>query len=125
MKAITLHQPWASLMAAGIKTIETRSSPTAYRGPLAIHAGKQMAFDDYLLELLHSDGFELPRGGVLCIVELFEVVPTETIRGLSKEEYAFGDFSDGRFAWRTRMLEVFKEPIPARGLQGLWNWERP
>ncbi len=39
MKVLTLHQPWASLVALGVKTIETRSWSTAYRGPLAIHAG--------------------------------------------------------------------------------------
>ena len=33
MKALTLHQPWASLMEVGVKTIETRGSATAYRGP--------------------------------------------------------------------------------------------
>lgn len=38
MKVLTLHQPWASLVALGIKTIETRSWSTKYRGPLAIHA---------------------------------------------------------------------------------------
>lgn len=38
MKALTLYQPWATLVAAGIKTIETRSWRTSYRGPLAIHA---------------------------------------------------------------------------------------
>jgi hypothetical protein len=38
MKALTLHQPWASLIAEGVKTIETRSWSTKYRGPLAIHA---------------------------------------------------------------------------------------
>ena len=40
MKMLTLHQPWASLIAVGVKTIETRSWSTPYRGPLAIHAGK-------------------------------------------------------------------------------------
>lgn len=38
MKAVTLWQPWASLVAIGAKTIETRSWATSYRGPLAIHA---------------------------------------------------------------------------------------
>lgn len=41
MKALTLHQPWASLIALGVKTVETRSWSTAYRGPLAIHAAKR------------------------------------------------------------------------------------
>lgn len=38
VKALTLWQPWASLVALGVKTIETRSWSTKYRGPLAIHA---------------------------------------------------------------------------------------
>jgi hypothetical protein len=41
MKALTLWQPWASLIALGAKTIETRSWSTKYRGPLAIHAAKR------------------------------------------------------------------------------------
>ena len=40
MKALTLHQPWANLVALGHKQIETRSWATKYRGALAIHAGK-------------------------------------------------------------------------------------
>ena len=40
MKAFTLTQPWATLVAIGAKRIETRSWPTRYRGPLAIHAAK-------------------------------------------------------------------------------------
>lgn len=40
MKTLTLHQPWASLIAMGVKKIETRSWGTKYRGPLAIHAGQ-------------------------------------------------------------------------------------
>lgn len=40
MKALTLQQPWATLVASGRKTIETRSWSTRHRGPIAIHAGK-------------------------------------------------------------------------------------
>lgn len=42
MKALTLHQPWASLVALGVKTIETRSWSTKYRGQLVIHAGRSL-----------------------------------------------------------------------------------
>lgn len=42
MKAITIHQPYASLIAWGEKHFETRSWSTPYRGPIAIHAGKSM-----------------------------------------------------------------------------------
>lgn len=44
MKALTVHQPRASLIALGIKTIETRGQRTSHRGRLAIHAGKTDAF---------------------------------------------------------------------------------
>ena len=38
MKAITIRQPYASLIARGVKTVETRSWATHYRGRIAIHA---------------------------------------------------------------------------------------
>lgn len=40
MKALTLTQPWATLIACGAKRIETRSWSTTYRGVIAIHAAK-------------------------------------------------------------------------------------
>lgn len=48
MKALTLHQPWATLVAFEAKRIETRSWDTNYRGPLAIHAGKNREWE-YLI----------------------------------------------------------------------------
>lgn len=45
MKALTLYQPWASLVAIGAKRIETRSWNTKYRGPLAIHVSKRKEID--------------------------------------------------------------------------------
>lgn len=42
MKALSLHQPWASCIALGLKRIETRGWKTAHRGPLAIHASKSV-----------------------------------------------------------------------------------
>ena len=41
MKAITIWQPWASLLACGAKRYETRSWATSYRGPIVIHAAKK------------------------------------------------------------------------------------
>jgi hypothetical protein len=39
MRALTILNPWAAAIACGVKQNETRSRPTKYRGPLAIHAG--------------------------------------------------------------------------------------
>ena len=40
MKAITIRQPWASLLVSGKKLYETRGWATSYTGPIAIHAAK-------------------------------------------------------------------------------------
>lgn len=40
MKAITLHQPWATLIMVGLKRFETRGQRFTYKGPLAIHASR-------------------------------------------------------------------------------------
>jgi activating signal cointegrator 1 len=59
MKCLTLTQPYAQLIALEQKHIETRSWPTNYRGPLAIHAGKGLA----------------PVGGVRGLKRLIEQEP--------------------------------------------------
>ncbi|MGE5593799.1 MAG: ASCH domain-containing protein [Betaproteobacteria bacterium] len=83
MKAITLIQPWASLVAIGAKRIETRSWATDYRGPLAIHAAK--GFPKWAQELCYKEPFatllfnvktgyyhpwKLPRGVVIAVCAL-------------------------------------------------------
>lgn len=35
---LTMHQPWASLLVAGVKRVEGRSWQTTHRGRLWIHA---------------------------------------------------------------------------------------
>lgn len=55
MKAITVLQPWASLIACGAKKIETRSWATKYRGKIAIHAGASWTMDRR--EMTYRDPF--------------------------------------------------------------------
>lgn len=136
MKAITLWQPWASLVAHELKHFETRSWATNYRGPLAIHAAKRppekMArFEQPLLDVGYADWNELPRGCVVAISSLWEVQRTEDMRwegfwkqSIREQELQFGDFSPGRYAWRLSGT-VLLDCIPARGHQGIWNWTPP
>lgn len=136
MKALTVWQPWASLIAWGEKTIETRSWFTPYRGPLAIHAGArwtreqqtccwQPGFAQALIRHGINAPDELPRGAIVCIVQLVATFRTDTLRErLDIPELRFGDYTPGRFAWKLDVIEVLKEPIPASGKQGLWEWTR-
>ncbi len=129
MKALTLTQPWATLVAEGRKAIETRSWRTHYRGPMAIHAAKGIPpiAREFARKFTAHRAELLPRGAVLCYIDLVACVPTENVvRGLSADERCFGDYGPGRWAWvfDPASLRVLPEPIPARGALGLWEWEQ-
>jgi hypothetical protein len=55
MKCLSLWQPWASLLVAGLKRVETRSWPIRHRGPLLIHAAKKWSRD--LMEVAGREPF--------------------------------------------------------------------
>lgn len=123
--ALTLWQPWATLIQQEVKRIETRSWATNYRGPIAIHAAKKpVDISDYphLFQLV-SYGTEFPFGAVVAIVNLVDCVEMtpEFIAQQSEQELKCGDWQPGRFAW---VLEIIRlvPPIPATGGQKLWNW---
>ena len=153
MKALTLWQPWASLVASGFKSVETRCWATKYRGELAIHSAAKLppkwlgasrhnpAFRDALADILncrrdcdersglHVDAAvkSLPYGKVLCIVKLEAIEETGTMftEELGEYERLFGNYELGRYAWFLKMVQKFDEPIAAKGNRMLWNWDRP
>ncbi len=131
MKALTLHQPWASLIAAGHKKVETRSWGTGHRGRVAIHAGKRKL--DYGDELLLRDlevayGVALPAplpfGAVVAVATLIACVPMtrELIGAQTPLERLVGGWGLGRYAWVLEDIEPLVAAVPARGAQGLWEW---
>ncbi|MGD8188549.1 ASCH domain-containing protein [Brevibacillus ginsengisoli] len=139
MKAITIHQPWATLIALGEKQFETRSWATKYRGKIAIHAAKKIDRDACQIEpyksVLAKHGYtsdNLPTGSIVAICDLSECYqvrssnhhlatigdPTNVVIG---NEYEFGWYEPGRYAWELSDVQKIY-PIPAKGQQGLWNW---
>jgi len=48
MKALSVRQPWAWLIAHGLKPVENREWETHYRGPVLIHASKTFSEEDFL-----------------------------------------------------------------------------
>ncbi len=147
MKALTLTQPWATLVALGAKRIETRSWGTPYRGPLAIHAAKglgpvggysgliSLCYGEPFRGALGAAGFapgrggrELPLGQVVAVCQLVDCIRADRALQLdlvSEREAEFGDFRTGRWAWLLEDVRALPEPIPARGTLGLWEWEPP
>lgn len=140
MKALTLTQPWATLVACGAKRIETRSWTTSYRGPLAIHAAKgwrgehrtACVIEPFYTELRRALGpdantiHDLPRGAIIATVDLVDVLligsDGDLLIGYNVPplEEAFGDFTSGRYAWMLANAQLV-DPVQCRGALGLWN----
>jgi hypothetical protein len=140
LKAITLWEPWATMMAIGAKVNETRGQRIHHRGPIAIHAAKNKggASDEVTnaaIQAFHKRGLE-PKfnfGCIVAVVDLYECRMSEDFgfEGVDKElifvnndEAGFGDYSPGRFIYRTRDLRPLPKPIPASGCQAL-HWTLP
>jgi activating signal cointegrator 1 len=149
MRALTLTQPWASLVARGAKRVETRSWSTAYRGPVAIHAAKglppvrrggRLEVGEFAVTrdaeglLLHAPQwaidvagawdawpYRLPLGAVVATAELVEVRPAELAK-VVEPELSLGNYAPGRFAWLLDDVVPLRVPVPAKGALGLWTW---
>ena len=68
MKALSVQQPWASLIADGYKTIEVRSWATKHRGPLLICTSARP-------KIVMDDGTVLPCGQALALVDVIDCRP--------------------------------------------------
>jgi len=138
MKAITIKQPWASLIALGEKKFETRSWQTKHRGQIAIHAGKSVDKKacETFAEVFKEHGIktvdELPVGAVIGTVNLidchkvineFPIEAWTTGPNIRGREFYFGDYTEGRYAWELSNLQVLAEPVPAKGKLSLWEWD--
>lgn len=128
IKALSVWQPWASLIADGHKRFETRSWSTKYRGPLLICAALRIPKPaEYEHLMMWVDGKPLPLGVALCVVDLIEVYncEEEDTDYLSLTELAMGDFRPGRFAWRLENVRKLANPYEVRGKQRLFNVDLP
>lgn len=138
MKALTLTQPWASLVANEAKLIETRSWSTTWRGEILIHAAKN--YPIWARNLAHQPEFrdgigwgtdpeKLPRSVGLCVVEIIGCVRTEEMHKAefilghkpSVRELHYGDYGGGRYAWLLKYLRPWPDRTPMKGALGLWE----
>ena len=149
--AITLHQPWASLIALGLKTVETRSWPAPARlvgQRIAVHAGKRLVRqpgEAIERELWARWGehwpVNIPTGAVVATAVLTDMARVSHIDPSSGQAVhdnsteigcaagrrrtpidPWGDFSPGRWLWFLDDVEALPKPIPAIGRQSFWRW---
>jgi phage N-6-adenine-methyltransferase len=128
LKAISLWQPWASLIPLGLKHYETRSWKTNYRGKLLIcsTAANSKQHKEYLKicnELQLPPWSDFPYGKAIAICDLTDCIPmtAEFIEQQSQTEILCGDWQVGRYAWKLENIQPIAEPFAVKGKQGLFN----
>jgi hypothetical protein len=103
-KALSIKQPWANMIVAGEKTIETRVWATAYRGRILLLSSKQPKVE--------------PAGCAVCLADLVDCRPMTK----RDEEAARCEIYPNAVAWVLCNVEVI-EPIPMKGQLGLFDVE--
>lgn len=140
MKAISLHQPWASAVALRLKQIETRSWLSRHLGPVAIHAAKKNTSDlemTFILLCQHhpeirnafADAFNwgkretlgmlfrrLPFGAIIATANIHCAGDIEFVNP-DPVERALGDYTPGRHFMKLDKLVRLAQPIPFKGRQ--------
>jgi hypothetical protein len=131
VKALSLWQPWASLVALGAKRVETRDwpPPVWMEGQrIAIHAAKTTdhlhlcGLEPFSRHVARVD--ELPLGAIVATVRLVRCSgiteqTAELLQQCNPEEFLFGnyDLSEGqRYAWVLDEVERLEPPVPWRGM---------
>ena len=77
MKVLTIKQPFATLIAEGLKEFEFRTWKTKYRGELLIHAGK--GIDKKAMERYKHLGLEYPTGCIIAKVTLTDCIYVDDV----------------------------------------------
>lgn len=137
MKTITLWQPWAQLIACGIKTIETRTHErfkNLQGQTILIHAGQKWDDDffklagDFITENQVQDIWKLEylfkHKSPLVYSCLLAAAFVETTGWLisAHSTKALIDCEEGRFGLFLKDIKKIK-PISVKGHQGIWNYE--
>ena len=129
-KALSVRQPYAYLLVAGIKTCENRTWPTHHRGTLVIHAGaKPMTKEDWeWLDDIHKDLGQPPAdrddillrtSGIVGAVYLADVVARPD------PDWELGWWDGASLAWMISGCQQVAEFTHLKGRLGLFDVELP
>ena len=113
-RALTVCQPYAELLARGLKTIENRTWPSPVLGPLWIHAGKSR---EWLAPEDIADYPHMVFGALVARVELYACIRVEQLPDRLKDN----PHANGPWCWLVRNPYALERPRPVRGAQGIWT----
>lgn len=127
MKVITVKQPWATLIAEGLKEYEFRTWKTKYRGDILIHAGKGV--DKKAMDRYKHLNLEYPAGCIIAKATIKDcVLIDEEMRQLLKSKndliyYNIVRQSDDVINYGFKLENVEKiDPIFINGKLSLWDY---
>ena len=123
MKALTIKEPWASLIINGYKEYEFRSWKTNYRGKILINAGMSneniSKFDIYNLE--YSKGEIIGEAEIVDCILVTEEFNNELLK---KNSLVYGKTNHtSTYAWKLENIKKYDKKISCKGKLGLWNYE--
>ncbi len=122
MKVLTLKQPWATLVAEGIKRYEFRSWKTNYRGKVLIHAGA--GIDKKELIRFKELNLEFPAMKILAEVDLDDCLELDeelNKKIINEKNIAYGSKKRTGYAWKLENVKKIKYDNVVKGKLGLWN----
>jgi hypothetical protein len=128
MKALTICQPYAELIARGSKRVENRTWPTRYRGTLLIHAGRSR--DMLVLDQWNAAvdaRYSLPLkdlrfGCIVAQARLIDCVRYDDAGVWRKFPWLHEhQHASGPWCWILEDVQRWDTPIEWRGAQGLFE----
>lgn len=126
MKAITIKQPFATLIAEGIKEYEFRTWKTKYRGEILIHAGKNI--DDKAMEKFKKYNLDYPTGCIIAKANLIDCIKIdakqrEKLRDKNNLVYSNIISNKEWDGYGFKLVNVEKiNPIYINGKLSLWEY---
>ena len=125
MKVITLKQPWATLVAEGIKKYEFRSWKTNYRGKVLIHAGA--GIDKKEMERFKDLNLKYPSKRIIAEVEIEDCLELDdklNQKIISENNISYGSKIRTGYAWKLKNVKKIKSNKEINGKLGLWNIDK-
>lgn len=123
MKVITLKQPWATLVAEGLKKYEFRSWKFNYRGEILIHAGKGV--DKEAIKKFEHLNLNYPQSKIIAKVKILDCIELNdeiNIQIIEENELVYGHKYDRTgYAWKLEVVEKIEDDKVISGKQGIWN----
>ena len=121
MKCLSLRQPYAELVAAGRKTIETRKWNTNFRGKFLIHSSKTI--DNETSTSLNIDCSRLTKGAIIGVACLYDVKKYTSKEDFLADKVAHlsDNFSNPKYGFLLKDAEKLNKPIPLIGRLGFFN----